>query len=363
MTPTFDRCGSLLAFESYFHFDQPLGQVVSIRTGALGILPPGTVFKQVPILNQNAPFGTIFVAQPITKLIAVNAAVQLARADGATAQAQLDKGTVELLSGVAQAYHGLLGAQRIQAAVQLQVTMLEQLVKAKPDPRLQVALVEARQGLLQVNGQVEDIAGQLKGLLDLPPCTQLELVDPLPGPLPVTCADAAAQMALNNNPEVREAEQGVVKAQAALKVARMAYLPDVNVLGGSASQTSTPTIQSGFSYVGVTASWTLFEWGKKRDLVRQRETQIVMAQQNLAVTADKVQAEARKAYATFEQANEAYRLGGEMVKARKEVEREAKGEAALQAKADTSKAELEQMKAEIAYRIAHAKLATAIGQP
>ena len=43
--------------------------------------------------NQDSTLTAITLAQPITKLIAVNAAVQLARADTLIAQAQLDKGT------------------------------------------------------------------------------------------------------------------------------------------------------------------------------------------------------------------------------------------------------------------------------
>ena len=66
---------------------------------------------------------------------------------------------------------------------------------------------------------------------------------------------------------------------------------------------------------------------------------------------------------TFEQAREANRLAGEMVQARKEAEKAATGAAALQAKAETAKAELEAMKAEITYRVAHAQLAALVCEP
>jgi outer membrane protein TolC len=356
-----DYLPKLLGSATYFHFDRPLGQVVSIRTGALGILPAGTVLREVAVANQDSYLGTVFAAQPITRLIAVNAAVQIARADATAAEAQLDKGMRDLLSGVAQAYHALLGARRIEAALQLQIQALEPLAGA--DPQVRIGLVQARQGLAQVRGQIAELTGQLNNLLDLPACTVLELVDPLPASLPARCADEAAQLALVNNPEVREAEQNVTKATAALKVAWMAYLPDVNVIGGYANQTVTNAVQPNIGYLGITANVTFWEWGKKRDLVRQRQTQIVLAQQNLAVTMDKVQLEARKAHAEFEQARDTYRLAGEMVQARKDAERAATGAAALQAKAETAKAELEQLKADIAYRVAHARLAGAIGQP
>jgi outer membrane protein TolC len=242
----------------------------------------------------------------------------------------------------------------------LQIRVLEQAGGAQPPPELRIALLEARQGLAEVRGKAQSLNDQLADLLDLPACTRLELVDPEPPALPVRCADDAAQLAVANSPEVREAEQTVAKAEAALKVARMAYLPDLNVVAGFANQTSASYIQPDIGYVGITGSWTLWEWGKKRDVTRQRRTQIDMAHQNVQVTRDKVALEARKAYTAFDQAREAYRLAGEMVQARKDAEKAAAGAALLQAKGDTAKAELDDMKAEIAYRVAHAQLAALV---
>jgi outer membrane protein TolC len=355
-----DYFPKLIGSVTYFHFNDDLGELVTVgRRRALGrILAPGTPTLDVAVLNQESTLSTIFVAQPITKLIGVNALTQIARADEASAQAQLDKGTREVLSGVAQAYQGLLGAQRIQAALELQIKLLEQLSAAKPSPELRIGLIEARQGLLQVKGQAHELMQTLDDLLDLPPCTVLELVDPVPPELSVRCEEDAARLALGHSPEVREAEQGIAKAEAALKVAKMAYIPDVNVIGGYANQTIANYVQPNVGYLGITGSYTFWEWGKKRDVKRQREADIALAHQNVLVVSDKVRLEARKAFAAYEQAREDLRLTGEMVQARKEAEKAAtEPAAAFQAKADTSKAELEYMKAEITYRVAHAKLA------
>ena len=352
-----DYYPKLLGDLTYLHFDTNLGQITNVASGKFGLIPAGTTLVNTAVLNQNSALSTILVAQPITKLIAVNAAVKIARADENAARAQLDKGTRDLLSGVAQAYEGLLGARRIQAALELQAKLLEELLSAKPVPELRVALVEIRQGLAQVRGQSQQLSDLLNNLLDLPACTVLELVDPMPPALQVQCADDAARQALANSPEVREAEQNIAKAEAARQVANMAYLPNVNLIGAYTNQTAAPSIQDNFGYVGLIATYTFWDWGKRRDLKRQRETQIAMAHENLRVTMDKVQLDGRKAYIAFEQAREAFQLAGEMVKARKEAEKAATGAAVLQSKADTSKAELEYMKDEIAYRVAHAQLA------
>jgi outer membrane protein TolC len=312
------------------------------------------------VLNQDTTLSTIFVAQPITKLIAVHAATQIAKADEGTAQAQLDKGTRDVLSGVSQAYQGLLGAQRIQAALELQLRLLDELTSAKPMPELRVAVLETRQGLLQVRGQVRELTQTLNDLLDLPACTILELVDPVPPELAVRCEEDAVHSAMAHSPEVREAELTVAKAEAAMKVAKMAFLPDVSVVGGYANQTGASYIQPNIGYFGLTGSYTFWEWGKKRDVKRQRDADIATAHQNVRVVADKVQLEARKAFGDYEQAREELHLAGEMARARKDAEKAATGQAMLQAKAATTKAELEAMKAEISYRVAHARLAALV---
>jgi outer membrane protein TolC len=351
-----DYFPKVLGNVTYFHFDNPLGSVLTTR----GIILPTTISANV--FNQDTTLSTALVAQPITKLIAVNALVQISRADESIAQAKLDARTKQVLSGVTQAYYELSGAQRIQAALQLQGTMLEQLVAAHPTPELHINLVEVRQGLLQVQGQVQELNDQLNDLLDLPPGTVLELVDLVPPSPPVQSAEQAAQMALACNPEILEAQQNIAKAEAALKIAHMDYYPDVNVVGGYANQTGASYIQNNFTYLGVTATYTFWEWGKKSDVSRQRETDIALAHQNLQVTRDKVQLDARKAFGAFDQALSAYRLAGEMVQACQDAERGAANPAAVMStKGATAKAELEYMKAEIGYRVAHAQLMGTIG--
>ena len=75
---TKDYLPKILGNVTYFHFDNPLGTVLTTR----GTILPATV--PVNVLNQNTALSTALVAQPITKLIAVNAAVQASRATKAS---------------------------------------------------------------------------------------------------------------------------------------------------------------------------------------------------------------------------------------------------------------------------------------
>ncbi len=88
----------------------------------------------------------------------------------------------------------------------------------------------------------------------------------------------------------------------------MAYLPDVNLVSGYANQTGASYIQPNIGYLGLTANYTFWEWGKKRDLSSQREIDLRMAHQSLHLARDKVQLEARQAYGSFAQALTTYQL-------------------------------------------------------
>ena len=239
---------------------------------------------------------------------------------------------------------------------------LEQLSGANPSPDVRVALIEARQALNQVHGQAAGIAEQLNNLIGLPAGTILALEDPMPPAPPVHSADEAASRALACNPQVQEAMATSRKAAAALQAARSEWLPDVNIFGAYFNQSAVPIIAPNFGAFGIAANYTLVDWGKRRHIDRQRTYQIAQAQQNIQATIDKVVLEARQAYASFEQADEALALASQMVQARKDAVGAAKVPTAIQAaKAASAKAELEQMQADASYRVAHAKLMEVIG--
>lgn len=375
-----DYFPKVLGLGTYLRFDEPLGTVVTTQGRQLGeravqVLPVGPgvptsaitappFSKAVNVLNRDTAVGTVMVAQPLTKLIGVSALVDLARADAGIAEAQLDKGTRDLLSGVAQAYYALHAVRRIRAALALQAGMLDRLLQARPSVELRLAALDVRKGLAEADKQMAELTAVLTQLLGLPPCTDLELVEPALPPVTVTCAEEAAQQALANHPQVREAQQGITKAQAGLRAAKMDYLPDVNVVGGYGGQTAADYIQDNFAYVGVTAAYTFWDWGKRREVKRQRQAQIALAHQNVEVMIETAQLEARKAFLAYKQAEEELQIATEVVQARQDAEQEARDPAAVfTVKAATAKAMLEQMQAELTYRLAHAKLLAAIGQP
>jgi outer membrane protein TolC len=362
-----DYFPKILGTALYFHFNDGLGDVVTL--GRHLSLPHGVPLPSispkavdVDVFNQNSYLSTWYAAQPITALLKVRQGVVIGRADEHIAQAQWEAGARALASGVEQLYWGLVAAQRIKAGAQEAVAGGEQLAKLGT-VEARTALVEARQALLTVNDQIADLQEQLNALLDQPACTKLEVEEP-PFPLPpVTCGDDAASIAVAASPDVKEAAENVVKAHAAVKAAKVDYLPNVVVMGGYANQTVMDSVQQNIGYIGVMGNWNLFEWGKRKYVVRERDNLVAMASQKLQQTEDEVRQKALKAFREFQDDREALVLAEEKAKLKKEAQAQVEQPAEKFAAAKASmEAQVDAVKADLAYRIAYVKLMALLGK-
>jgi outer membrane protein len=349
----------------YVHFTDPLGKVITTQGRPILGIAPKTV--PVNVLNQDSSFTSVLVLQPITDLLKVRDGVRIAKADEQIAQAQLDQGARELQSGIDQLYWGLLAAQRIRGGVFDGYRGAQEFAKLGT-LEARTALVESEQALQQVDVQVADLQEQFDILLELPTCTVLELIEPpFPAP-PVTCADEAIDRALAASPELREAAQNIAKAQAATHAAQLDFMPSIVALGGFTNQTGASYMQQNFGYIGVMGTYTFVDWGKRRNVIQEREHLIGMATLKLRQTQDDIRQKALKAYRGLFESNRALSLASGLVGLRKEAE--AKALAAAQTNPtgllDASKArgvaEVDLVKADLAYRQSHVELLKLIGQ-
>ncbi|MBO0861462.1 MAG: TolC family protein [Chloracidobacterium sp.] len=110
----------------------------------------------------------------------------------------------------------------------------------------------------------------------LPHNARLELTPPMS-----TSSTQRPPPVVAHNPEVVEAEEAVVKARAAHRLAMLEYAPEVAIFGGYIFQTAIPTLPDDFSFTGVIATWTVFDFGKRERTIKERGAQVSMAKANL----------------------------------------------------------------------------------
>jgi outer membrane protein TolC len=350
-----DYYPKLLANFTGFHFDLPLGKVLVPR--------PPLPSVAVNVFDQDFGMASLTAVQPITALLKVRQGVVVTEADQRIAQSQAQQADRAIASGVEQLYCGLLAANRILAAA---LAAAEAAAKMPPavlqmvDAR--VAAVEAKQAIQAVSVQAGELEEQLNGMLDLPLTTKLELVELPAVEVPVYSADQAMACALSCSPEVFQAEQDTIKAEAAVKLAKVDYLPDVMFLGGYVNQNGLNVIQNDFSYAAVTANYTLFAGGKRVHAVRQAETVVAMARQKACQTRDEVRLKAQKAFREYQQARESLKTAREMVLVRSEAQQTARSpEDMIKAAGESMKAQAAVVQAEATFRVAGVKLTSITG--
>jgi outer membrane protein len=350
----------------YFHFNDDLGSVVTTR-GLPRFGVPG-VTRSVAVFNQDSPFNTLYAAQPLTDLLKVRQGVRLAQADERIAQAEWEKGVRAVAMGVEQLYWGWLATQQIRTGALEGVKGAEALAKMGT-PEVQIALVEAKQGLQEVDNQLADIEEQLRNLLDLPPCTRIELVPIAMPELGIGCADEVVAVAISVSPEVRSAEQDIEKARAATKAAKLDYVPSVVLIGGIANQDVMSYVQPDFAYVGFMGQYTFVDWGKRRNTIRERENMIAMAQLKCQQVQDTVRQNAIKAFREYQQDADILKTAEAMVQARQAVVKKATTPEAMHdpaaliaANKALGLAQVDLVKAQMNYRVAAAKVLNAMGR-
>jgi outer membrane protein TolC len=329
------------------HFNKFMGQQIQLfRRDA-----------EIPLFGKNWTAVTLTVIQPVTQLLQVHQAVNVARADEEIAKAKAAGMTSQIAMNIEHAYFALLIAQRQQIVAETKVKMLEsgsQLASTIAMPvgnmmEHKAALLEASKELETANNEVTEWTQSLNALIGFSADTKLLLVPPEPATETVSLPQAT-QQAIANSPEVVEAKETVVKAKAASKLAKLEYVPAVAVMGGYINQPQPvlPVLPQDFSFIGFTATYTIFDFGKREKTVSERNTQVSMAEANVALVQAKVAAGVQKAFMDLERTRKIRDLTRQLAVSYQEI--------SLNNTAARARAEAEMFQAEMDYRGAYTQL-------
>jgi outer membrane protein TolC len=176
--------------------------------------------------------------------------------------------------------------------------------------------MNAAKSALLAASAVKTLTASLNEMLGLPADTRLELVPPDPLVEHLSLTDAIA-LAAGTSTAVIEAEQTAVKAHAGSRLAKMEYFPSIAVLGGYTHQEAINVVlPQDFTYVGVMATYTLFDSFKRERGVKESALQAQAADLGVELTKAKVAATVTSTYFELERARELARLARRMVPAR-----------------------------------------------
>ena len=361
-------------------------QTVDVPAGIFGSLA-GT---PIPTRSLIVPQGKLtffssgtMLAQPLTQLIRIHAANRIAAAEVASSRDDVKKAENQVALDVHTVYFSILIARLQKLAAEKQsVYAGEQMRESEEDIRngsaLKVAAIEGRAGVLEsqqavltADLQLADLSTELNDLLGLPLDTRLDLDPAVPASFDLRPREEYVRTAWSANPEILAAEQAVQKARAGVTAAKSEYIPNITAYARHSYQDGVPFLVRNFGTFGVTLDWEVFDFGKRRAAVRERETQLAQAEENVERLKEEVAVGIERRYNKLQQTKSLVQVANQVLQLRQEGERVAGNQLAQgeilasetrEANAATYKAQAEYLQAHLGYLLAWAELEQAVGR-
>jgi outer membrane protein TolC len=313
-------------------------QLIAIPAGGFGAVGPTPVPPQTLIINQgglNAVTNGTGVVQPLTQLFKIRAANDVARADAQAARGKARSVEDSTTLRVHQIYYRILitEVQRNAALAKIRASedvQRERAQQVRYGSALEADLIESRahslqakQNLLTTELQLSDLRMQFNDVIGVPLTISVEL-DPNVSIVSERCErPACVREALDSHPDIAEARAQVEKAASAVRLANYEFLPDVEAFGRYSFQSNVPFLAGHFGTVGVRASFDLFDGGRRRAALREREAQLAQAKENLARITDEVELRVQTAYNKLERTRQMIAVSQELLALRSESRRNA----------------------------------------
>jgi outer membrane protein TolC len=312
-------------------------QLIQIDAGSLGTVAGTPVPSANSILNQGGRDLTTSgtqLTQPLTTLLKIRPLNDMAQAELKASRQRAQQTENDVALRVHQLFYKVLIVQvhraateaRIKASEDMQSERIEQV---KYGSTLEENLIESRAQLLQAKQellttdlQLSDLKLQLNDAIGLPLTTALDL-DPNTAEMQPPCSrETCVAEALQSHPEILEARLEVEKANAAVRLAKTdVYVPDVDAFARYSYQNNVPFLAHNFGSFGIHFSYDLFDAGRKRALLRERDTQLSQAKENLAQLTDEVELAVQTAYNRLEWTQEMRKVSEELLALRTESNR------------------------------------------
>jgi outer membrane protein TolC len=362
-------------------------QLVQITAGSLGVAAGTAIPPVSSILNQggrNLTTSGTQLSQPLTTVLKIRRENEVAQAELKASRAKAAANGNDVALAVHQVYYTILIAQahriateaRIKASQDLQSERFEEV---KFGSTLEQDLIESRAQLLQAKQellatelQLSDLDLKLNDLVGLPLNTVLSL-DPVIPEFRDTCKRRECVTAATaSHPEILAARAEVEKVEAAVRLVKTdIWVPDVQAFARYSYQNNVPFLARNFGTLGIHFGFDVFDSGRKRASLRERQSQLSQAKENLARVTDEIEVAVQSAYNQLERTQQMLGVSNEVLALRTESTRVLQQQllqgVALNSQAATATAQEYDAKAlllqsELNYFQAHDELIHAMGR-
>ena len=240
------------------------------------------------------------VAQPVTQLYKIRLAIREQELGADLAGQKYQAKRQSVVADVRQAYYAVLQTEGALHVAQVTIKQYQETDRVVLDyvaqrSALQSSSLDVKAKLAQSQYQAVQLDDTLttqkeylNNLLgrDLDTPFRTEEVPPIsPEEMDLKLA---RQTSLTQRPEIKEAEIDVRRADYDRKIAKSQYIPDIGAAFHYLSPINTQVLPENIASAGVEMKWDPFDWGGRRDDVKQKEATVAQSKYQLQETRSQI---------------------------------------------------------------------------
>jgi outer membrane protein TolC len=258
----------------------------TFKEGVFGTFPgigpvPGTDTK---ITTPRQPSGFVLgeVSQPLAQLYTLRLGVhaQELNVQLNTEKARAQRQTV--IRDVKQAYYAVMQSESAVEAAEAGVTQYRELdrvvlQRVSEEAALQsdsldvkARLADQEYQLVQLHDTLKSRKEYLNDLMGRDVETDFRIEQVPPASADEVALKYAEERALANSPDIRQADLNVRRAEYDRRIAKADYIPSVAMVLNYASPFNVEVLPTNVAAVGVQVKWEPWDWGRRRDAIREK---------------------------------------------------------------------------------------------
>ena len=289
--------------------------------------------RDIKMSTPSRPTAILFgqVTQPISQLHQIRLNIKLAGLSTDVAREQLRGQEQSVINNVKRTYYAIVQTESALQSVRQALAFYRELERVTGDyVAQQVALkaddLEVKTRLakteteeLTVGNRLTTLREQLNQFMGRDIRTEFR-VSAIPEPsLFETDLTAARTRALDQRPEIREARLRVQQAEVAKRIKKSEYIPDVSLAFTYASPRNFDEfVPKNFAAAGFAMNWEVFDWGRKKHQLAEKQKTIDQATNSLRDAENSVMIEVGAKLRDLQEAGQTLRVA----KLRQETARE-----------------------------------------
>jgi len=275
-------------------------------------------------LNDSRKVTAIFAAsaiEPLTQQYRIGLNIKLEKVSRELAQARLRQQQNETIDQVKKAYYAILQTRSGLSSVEEALKSYKELdkvtgnyvvkqVSLKADLLIvQARLAKVEYEQLELTNQLATQKEQLNTLLGRAVDTSFEVAGVPEFTSFETDLAAARTIALERRPELQQARLVIQQATLDRRIKKSEYIPDVSAgFVYLTPRNYAPVIPKNFANVGVVVSWEIFDWGRKKHQLSEKDKAVEQAKNGLQEKEDQVLIDVGDKLRKLQQSGQALRV-------------------------------------------------------